>query len=87
VKNPLEQRAITDALFECLGDGVLAVDATGTILVANASARRMFNGVQVGKALPSNWPTLHRSMGKTVRRSRRKMARSREVCAVNGPTI
>jgi diguanylate cyclase (GGDEF)-like protein len=62
VNNLLEQRAIMDALFECLGDGVLAVDATRTILVANASARRMFNGVEVGKALPSNWPTLHRSM-------------------------
>jgi diguanylate cyclase (GGDEF)-like protein len=62
VKNLLEQRAIMDALFECLGDGVLAVDATRTILVANASARRMFNGVEVGKGLPSNWPTLHRSM-------------------------
>jgi diguanylate cyclase (GGDEF)-like protein/PAS domain S-box-containing protein len=56
-----EQRALTDALLESLGDGVLAVDPARTFIVANDAARRMFDGAEAGKPLPPNWSQVHQS--------------------------
>jgi GAF domain-containing protein len=64
-----EQRALTDALLESLGDGVLAVDPARTFIVANDAARRMFDGAEAGKPLPPNWSQVHQSCRPTTGRS------------------
>jgi diguanylate cyclase (GGDEF)-like protein len=58
-----EQRALTEALLENIGDGVLAVQKNGTFLIANAAARRLFaDGAVAGKPMPADWATMHRSI-------------------------
>jgi diguanylate cyclase (GGDEF)-like protein len=56
-----EQRALTDALLESIGDGVLGVDASRRFILSNATARAMFEGFDVGSDLPEAWSALHRA--------------------------
>ena len=57
-----DQRALTNALLDGLGDGVLAIDQDRKFLIANAAARRMFaKGAEVGQVFPSTWSAIHRS--------------------------
>jgi diguanylate cyclase (GGDEF)-like protein/PAS domain S-box-containing protein len=59
----IQQRALTDAIIESLGDGVLAIDTNRRFLIANQAARRVFaEGAEVGMPLPPESGRLHRSM-------------------------
>ena len=58
-----EQRMLTDALLDGLGDGVLAIDRHRKFLIVNSTARKLFAaGPEIGQSLPPNWSTLHRSV-------------------------
>jgi PAS domain S-box-containing protein len=52
-----EQEALHDAILNSLGEGVLAVDQTGTLISANAAARRMLGDVELGQGIPHNQST------------------------------
>ncbi|HSY22875.1 MAG TPA: diguanylate cyclase [Polyangiaceae bacterium] len=56
-----DERGLTEALFESLGDSVLAIDSSRTFLRANAAARELFPCAELGKPLPPDWTTTHRS--------------------------
>jgi diguanylate cyclase (GGDEF)-like protein/PAS domain S-box-containing protein len=59
-----DQKALTDALVEGLGDAVLAMDKERIFLIANQAARRIFApGAEAGMPLPADWAGLHRSIG------------------------
>jgi diguanylate cyclase (GGDEF)-like protein len=60
-KKLADERALSDALLESVGDSVLAVDPSGTFLLANAAARGVFPCAEVGEPLPPDWSTTHRS--------------------------
>jgi len=57
-----KQRALTEALVESLGDGVLAIDPERRFLLANHAARRTFSvGAAVGRRMPATWAINHSS--------------------------
>jgi diguanylate cyclase (GGDEF)-like protein/PAS domain S-box-containing protein len=63
LRDAKEQRALTDALIESLGDAVIAVDVKRRFLVANQAARRIFtDGLAVGATLPPDWAARHSSL-------------------------
>jgi diguanylate cyclase (GGDEF)-like protein len=54
-----DQRALTEALLESVGDGVLAIDHRRHFLIVNAAARALFaDSAEVGKPLPVDWSGL-----------------------------
>jgi diguanylate cyclase (GGDEF)-like protein/PAS domain S-box-containing protein len=55
------QRALTEAIVESIGDACLAADPTGTFVVVNQAARRVFADAEPGRPLPADWAGLHRS--------------------------
>jgi diguanylate cyclase (GGDEF)-like protein len=55
-----EQRRLTDALLEEVGDGVLAVDQEGQFLIVNRAARRLFDAAaETGKNVDLSWLARH----------------------------
>jgi len=57
-----EQRALTEALVDSMGDAVLAIDPKRKFIIANRAARRTFAAeIDVGRSLPADWTTRHRS--------------------------
>jgi PAS domain-containing protein len=61
VKKLADERGLSEALFESLGDSVLAIDSSRRFLRANAAARELFPCAELGKPLPPDWTTTHRS--------------------------
>ena len=61
VRTMAEQRTLTMALFESLGDGILAMDPNRTYIVVNDIARRWFQGAEAGSVAPRDWTTTHRA--------------------------
>jgi diguanylate cyclase (GGDEF)-like protein/PAS domain S-box-containing protein len=55
------QRALTSAIVESIGDACLAVDASGTLVIANQAARGIFEAAEPGKPMPSDWARLNGS--------------------------
>jgi diguanylate cyclase (GGDEF)-like protein len=56
-----EQKALTDALLDSMGDAVLGVDIDRRFILSNAVVRGIFEGSEVGKLVPPNWSEIHRS--------------------------
>jgi diguanylate cyclase (GGDEF)-like protein len=55
-----EQRALTEAIVESLGDACMAVDSQRNFVVVNQAARRIF-AAEPGQPLPADWASSHRS--------------------------
>lgn len=57
-----QQHALTQALLESLGDGVLAIDPRHRFLLANEAARKTFtSGVELGAPMPADWSARYRA--------------------------
>ena len=57
-----EQRALTAALVDSMGDAVLAIDPKRKFIIANQASHRIFaTRIDVGLPLPADWTTLNRS--------------------------
>jgi len=62
LRSAREQAALSAALVDSLGDGVMAINTDREFMIVNASARAIYaDTARVGRPLPPNWAELHRA--------------------------